>query len=338
MNNKKILVSAIISTYNSEKFIRGKIEDLLAQTIIDKLEIIIVNSGSQQNEDEIIREYLDKYHNIKYIKTKERETIYKAWNRGIKISNGTFITNANTDDRLKHDAYEILSNYLLEHTDVALVYADQYISSIPNQKFTEIENGKIIHLPEFDRLLQFGRCIVLSQPMWRSSLHFKDNIWFEENLEICGDHEFELHISEKNIMKHLDVVLGIFYKSKKNKNKSFINKNLVKTERDIISLNYLQKYVHSLDLNEISKLKNKFAFYLRIPILIYFLFYWVFRTLGFMKNKLSPEVIYILIILIYNKLEKNREAEKYCNKFRRVRKSIRIEKCYSIIHPIKNKQ
>ena len=85
MNNKKILVSAIISTYNSEKFIRGKIEDLLAQTIIDKLEIIIVNSGSQQNEDEIIREYLDKYHNIKYIKTKARETISKAWNRGIKI-------------------------------------------------------------------------------------------------------------------------------------------------------------------------------------------------------------------------------------------------------------
>lgn len=333
-DKKKYLVSAIISTYNSERFIRGKIEDLLNQTISDKLEIIIVNSGSQQNEEEIIREYLDKYHNIKYIKTEERETIYKAWNRGIKISSGTFVTNANTDDRLKHDAYEELSNYLLEHPDVALVYADQYISSIPNQKFAEIENGIIIHLPEFDRLLQFERCLVLSQPMWRSSLHFKDNIWFEENLEICGDHEFELHISEKHIMKHLDNVLGVFYKSQKNKNKSFINIELVRTERDIISLNYLQKYVQSLDFIELSKLEKKFAFYVRIPILIY----WVFRRLGFMKNKLSPEIIYILNILIYNKLGKNREAEKYCNKFRRVKKTNRIEKCYLIINAIKNKQ
>ena len=43
------LVSAIISTYNSAFFIRGRIENLLNQTISDQLEIIIVNSGSDEN-------------------------------------------------------------------------------------------------------------------------------------------------------------------------------------------------------------------------------------------------------------------------------------------------
>ena len=111
---KNILISAIISTYNSEKYLKGRIEDLLDQSIADQLEIIIVNSASQQNEDGIVKDYQGLFPNIHYIRTQKRETIYKAWNRGIKISSGEFITNANTDDRLKSNALEILSSELIK--------------------------------------------------------------------------------------------------------------------------------------------------------------------------------------------------------------------------------
>ena len=47
LKQNRYLVSAIVSTYNSEKFIRGCLEDLENQTIADKLEIIVVNSGSR---------------------------------------------------------------------------------------------------------------------------------------------------------------------------------------------------------------------------------------------------------------------------------------------------
>ncbi len=164
----KYLISAIISTYNSEKFIRGKIEDLLEQTISDKLEIIIVNSGSQQNEEMIIQEYAEKYPNIKYIRTEERETIYKAWNRCIKISNGKYITNSNTDDRLKENALEILSNELEKYPNVGVVYADQYITTIPNQRFNEANNNKIYYFPRYKLIHLLDRCLIGSQPMWRS--------------------------------------------------------------------------------------------------------------------------------------------------------------------------
>ena len=65
-----LFLPAIVSTYNSERFIRGCLEDLEAQTIADRLEIIVVNSGSEQNEEAIVKEFQKKYSNIKYIKNR----------------------------------------------------------------------------------------------------------------------------------------------------------------------------------------------------------------------------------------------------------------------------
>ena len=125
VNGGEYLISALVSTYNSERFIRGCLEDLEAQTVANKLEIIVVNSGSEQNEESIVKEFQKKYSNIKYVKTELRETIYTAWNRAIKIARGKYLTNANTDDRHRKDALEILANELDNNPDIALVYGDQ---------------------------------------------------------------------------------------------------------------------------------------------------------------------------------------------------------------------
>ncbi|RZB34874.1 MAG: hypothetical protein SRB1_00642 [Desulfobacteraceae bacterium Eth-SRB1] len=84
----------------------------LAGDRADRLEIIVVNSGSEQNEEAIVKEFQKKYSNIKYIKTDQRETVYAAWNRGVKAASGKYITNANTDDRRRADACEQMRLFL----------------------------------------------------------------------------------------------------------------------------------------------------------------------------------------------------------------------------------
>jgi glycosyltransferase involved in cell wall biosynthesis len=101
-----VLISAIVSTYNSEQFMRGCLEDLLAQTIADRMEIIVIDSASAQNEGAIVKEFQGRCGRIKYLRTPERESVYAAWNRGIKIAEGKYVTNANTDDRHRPDAFE----------------------------------------------------------------------------------------------------------------------------------------------------------------------------------------------------------------------------------------
>jgi glycosyltransferase involved in cell wall biosynthesis len=321
---KKYLVSAIISTYNSESFIRGKLEDLLDQTISNQMEIIVVNSGSQQDEHSIIHEYLNNFSNIKYIHTSSRETIYKAWNKGIKISSGKYITNANTDDRLRKDAFEILSSKLAENPEVALVYADQYITNEANVPFEFLKVKKIVKMPDFDYVLQLDRCLVFSQPMWRASLHFEDKIWFNEKLEICGDHEFELHLSLKYKMLHIPIVLGSFYLATDKSNKSYKNINLVKIERDLISYDYMRKYLERLSEQEKINILNKFLFYTKIPIPI-FLILLKFRQLLLKKeHTFFLEFTYLFTSVILEYLNRSVEAINVCEKFLLKRRSVNI--------------
>jgi glycosyltransferase involved in cell wall biosynthesis/radical SAM superfamily enzyme YgiQ (UPF0313 family)/ADP-heptose:LPS heptosyltransferase len=204
------LVSAIVSTYNSEKFLRGCLEDLERQTIADKIEIIIVNSGSKQNEETIVKEFQTRYKNIVYIKTEQREGIYSAWNRAIKVARGRFVTNANTDDRHRADAMEIMAKELMADPAVGLVYADQITTDTANATFESHNRSSELKWDEYsyDRL-KLG-CCVGSQPMWRAAVHGEVG-YFDESLTCAGDWDFWLRIADKHKLKHLPHFLGLYY-------------------------------------------------------------------------------------------------------------------------------
>ena len=262
------LVSAIISTYNSEEFIKGRLDNLIEQTIFNDIEIIIVNSGSKQNEERIIVEYAKMYSNIKCIKTENRETVYKAWNRGIKISKGKYITNTNTDDRLREDALEILSEALNKNPDKAIVYADQYITNIPNALFKDIkliDKKKKFNRLNYSRLKQLSGYIAGPQSMWKSSLHFKDNIWFDETFEVSGDNDFVCRVAEKYDLMRVSGVLGIYYKSKDNSNREFRNFEGTYEESLKVKEKYLRRYIRSLTPDKKKILLRKIFLYKKIP-------------------------------------------------------------------------
>ncbi len=233
-DEKKYTVSAIISTYKSEKFIEGKIQDLLNQTIGNQLEIIIIDSNSPENEKAIVTKYAQKHKNIKYIRTEKRETIYKTWNRGIKEAHGKFITNANTDDRLRPDAFEILVDELNRNPDIALVYGDFFITHCENQDFSDhIRCGYSIK-PDYSPDIMLSGCHMGPLPMWRKSVH--DEIgYFDENLQSAGDYEFWCRLATKYSMKHINKFIGLYYHNPKGivnkaKNKSNNETSLIKEQ------------------------------------------------------------------------------------------------------------
>ncbi len=213
-------VSAIVSTYNSERFFKGCIEDLMQQTLwkAGELEIVIVNAGSKQGESYYIKEYLRQGIPLTVI-TSLREPLYVSWNRGIRIAKGQYITSANTDDRHKPDALEVLAKTLDDNPSIGLVYAEALVTPTPNatwygvyemNKEPPYQDG-ILEWPEFDPLLLTKLCYMGQSPMWRSHLHGQVG-YFDESYMIAGDYEMWLRMVACGVrMQRAHDILGIFY-------------------------------------------------------------------------------------------------------------------------------
>ena len=168
------LVSAIVSAYNSEKFIAACLKDLESQTIADKIEIIVIDSGSLENEKAIVEEFQKKYKNIVYIRTEERESIYAAWNRGVRAARGKYITNSNTDDGHREDALELMVKVMEERPGYGMVYGDSLITNIENEIFSQTSAKKRFDLPDFNPGVMLSSSIFGQQPLWRRAVTFKN--------------------------------------------------------------------------------------------------------------------------------------------------------------------
>ncbi|MEI6752668.1 MAG: glycosyltransferase family 2 protein [Paludibacter sp.] len=92
----KELVSIITPLYNGERFVSQTIECVLAQTYTN-WEMIIVNDGSKDNSEVIVKEYVNKDNRIKLFSQPNAGSA-AARNNGIRRAAGQYIALFDADD------------------------------------------------------------------------------------------------------------------------------------------------------------------------------------------------------------------------------------------------
>ncbi|MCU0664618.1 MAG: glycosyltransferase family 2 protein [Myxococcota bacterium] len=200
-------VSAIVSTYNSQTYFQGCLDDLLRQSLGRALEIVIIDSGSEQAEGEMAKAAMLSHPNVVYLRT-EREFLYAAWNRAIRAARGKYLTIANTDDRHRRDALESMSAVLNAKPDIGLVYGDCLVTTVPNESLEQASTRGVMgfRYPEFfgpSSLLhfQFG-----PQFMWRRSLGLE----FDPSFQAAGDYDFNCRFNQLATAVHIPQYLGLY--------------------------------------------------------------------------------------------------------------------------------
>lgn len=101
-------VSIIVPVYNVEKYLEKCLDSLAMQTLKD-IEIIIVNDGSTDSSPEIIKQYEEKYNNIKSY-SKENGGLSDARNYGLKYVTGEYVAFLDSDDYVDTTLYEKMYN------------------------------------------------------------------------------------------------------------------------------------------------------------------------------------------------------------------------------------
>lgn len=207
-------VTALVSCYDSAAFLTGCLEDLLGQTLYrrNELEIIVVDSGSTQGEHAIVADYQRRWPHIRLLRT-ERETVYAAWNRGIQMARGRFITNANTDDAHRPDALELLAHALERHPEADLAYGYCLFTRKPNDVFPGAAGYLECRLPPFIPALGMMYCLLGPHPLWRRRV-FSVLGLFDSRYRNAGDYDFQMRFIEAG--RHavlVPEVLSLFYQN-----------------------------------------------------------------------------------------------------------------------------
>ena len=109
--NSKIGVSIIVPVYNGEKYINNCLKMLLVQE--GEYEIVVINDGSTDGTDALIKEYLSDSR-IRYYKG-PNEGVSVARNRGLQLSKNEWVIFCDVDD-------EIGPGYILDAMDVISKY------------------------------------------------------------------------------------------------------------------------------------------------------------------------------------------------------------------------
>lgn len=100
-------ISVIIPIYNTAKYLEETLNSILNQTIIDDIEVLMIDDGSIDDSRYIIERYALDYDNF-YAYHKENEGQGIARNYGLDLANGEYIHFLDSDDYLVPEAYEKL--------------------------------------------------------------------------------------------------------------------------------------------------------------------------------------------------------------------------------------
>ena len=101
--NNNIKFSIITPVYNVEKYVKECINSILNQTY-KNFELIIINDGSPDNSDDIIKSFNDE--RIKYIKRENKGAQYSRV-EGIDLATGDYIIFVDSDDYLDSNVLEL---------------------------------------------------------------------------------------------------------------------------------------------------------------------------------------------------------------------------------------
>ncbi|BCN29015.1 glycosyltransferase [Anaeromicropila herbilytica] len=98
-------VSIIVPVYNTEKYLQRCLDSLVNQTL-EELEIILIDDGSIDTSNQIMREYEKEYPNRVKVYTKENGGQATARNMGVLKSSGKYIGFVDSDDYVDTSMFE----------------------------------------------------------------------------------------------------------------------------------------------------------------------------------------------------------------------------------------
>ena len=240
-------ISVIVPVYNTEKYIEKCLDSIISQDMKD-IEVIVVNDGSTDNSEEIIKKYVEQYPDKVKLYTQVNGGLSSARNYGISKATGKYLCFVDSDDELLENSIQsriaTLSNAELIITDFYDYYEDSD-SLICEREInnTTLKSKQMIKELIFPR--KFGYQGYLWNKLFLTQIIKKNRIFFDETIHYNEDRLFIYMYLKK--CKHVQIINEKTYKYVHH-----INSKMWDAEHEVFD----DKILTELDAFEIIKKDN----------------------------------------------------------------------------------
>lgn len=233
------LLSIITACFNSESTIKETIESVLNQSDT-KYEYIIIDGKSKDNTLDIIRSYQDKFKekgvSYRFISEKDKG-IYDAWNKGLKMANGDWISFLGSDDSYYMSALQTYRNIisLNQSKEYDLVYSK--IQLAKGEENLRVIDGNW-NWKSFKRFMNIPHV-----GAFHNKKYFQKYGLFNDTYKIAGDYEMLLR-ARHNLatLKNNALTVRMSHGGVSNTNISTAFKETLRAKRETGKIHFLLCY------------------------------------------------------------------------------------------------
>ena len=242
-----IKFSIIIPVYNVQDYLKKCLDSVINQSY-KNFEIIIINDGSEDDSESVIKSYKDK--RIKYFYQKN-SGLSATRNNGVLKASGEYLLFVDSDDYIEEKLLEVLNKELDKDYDlIRFGISYDYLNDIKKTKGTDktklFNNG----IDAFNEIVNYE---IIESPccyLYKRDYYLKNKFRFNENTYHEDFGLIPLVILKAKLVKCINFY-GYYYVVRKN---SIMNSNsydnIIRKANDLlINFNYLLNNVNRVDGN-----------------------------------------------------------------------------------------
>jgi glycosyltransferase involved in cell wall biosynthesis len=186
------VISVVIPTLNSEKYLGQTLESIFYQDFKD-MELIIVDSYSEDSTLRIIREYQQKFGDRLRLQRTEREGQVAAINHGLKVSTGGIMCFINSDDTFETGCFARVDQLFATKQAAQWLYGrGKVVDSEGRLTRSLVTRFKAVWWKKKSyRVLSWFDYIVQPTVFWKRSLLEKVG-YFNSQYPLCFDYDYWL--------------------------------------------------------------------------------------------------------------------------------------------------
>ena len=206
--------SVIVSLYKAAANLPLFLETLALQTLLraGEAEVVLIDSGSPEAEYQVFRRWADATGiPAVFARSRQRETIQAAWNRGIGLARGRYLSFLGVDEAMRPTALAVLADELEADRDVDWVQANSLVTSV-NEQGHWVRDVMIYDRTGYaQRLLSLETCYLsYVGAMYRRSIHDRFG-YYDASFGAAGDTEFKNRVLPFIKSKAIAQTLGVFW-------------------------------------------------------------------------------------------------------------------------------